>query len=78
MADRDIPEDDVLEVLNNPDQTIVVDDVRMIFQSSDFDDNQMKEMMLRVFVEYSSDSLIVMSTYRTSRISKYWLGEPLL
>jgi hypothetical protein len=50
----------------------------MIFQSSDFDDNQMKEMMLRVFVEYSSDSLIVMSTYRTSRISKYWLGEPLL
>ena len=78
MADRDIPEDDVLEVLNNPDQTIVVDDVRMIFQSSDFDDNQMKEMMLRAFVEYSSDSLIVMSTYRTSRISKYWLGEPLL
>lgn len=78
MADRDIPEDDALEVLNNPDQTIVVDDVRMIFQSSDFDDNQMKEMMLRVFVEYSSDSPIVMSTYRTSRISKYWLGEPLL
>ena len=33
-------------------------------------------MLLRVFVEDSSDGLIVVSAYQTSKISKYWLGEP--
>jgi hypothetical protein len=77
MAVRDISEDDVLEVLNNPQQTIEFDGVRTVFQSRSFDVNRVKEMLLRVFVEESSDGLIVVSTYQTSKISKYWSGESL-
>ena len=76
MAARDISEAEVLEVLNNSQQTITMGSVRKVLQNRYFDSDQMKDMILRVVVESSDDNVTIVSVYRTSRISKYWLGEP--
>ena len=77
MAARDISEAEVLGVVRNTQQTITVGRIRRILQNRYFDSNQAKEMILRVVVEISDDDQMIVSVYRTSRISKYWLGEPL-
>ena len=75
MAARDISEAEVLEVLGNTQQTITVGRIRKIIQNRYFDTNQAKEMILRVVVDSSDVGQMIVSVYRTSRISKYWLGE---
>ncbi|MCH8831294.1 MAG: DUF4258 domain-containing protein [Chloroflexi bacterium] len=75
MVTRDISEAEVLEVLSNTQQTITAGRIRRIIQNRYFDSNQAKEMILRVVVDSSDVGQMIVSVYRTSRISKYWLGE---
>ena len=75
MAARDISEAEVLEVLSNTQQTITMGRIRRIIQNRYFDSNQAKEMILRVVVDSSDFGQMIVSVYRTSRISKYRLGE---
>ena len=76
MVARQISETMVLEAVERPQQTIRVGAGRQVSQNRYFDAFEMKEMLLRVFVEPSEDDLIVLSVYRTSRIRKYWIEEP--
>ena len=76
MAARQISEARVLEAVERPHQTIWVGGGRLVNQNRYFDAIEMKEMMLRVFVEPSENNLIAVSVYRTSRIGKYWMEEP--
>ncbi|MBF0353290.1 MAG: DUF4258 domain-containing protein [SAR324 cluster bacterium] len=70
MADRDISEQMVSAVIENPeqrynrtiDETVCQSRVRC---------NE-KIYLLRIFVNFTKDPPVVISTYRTSKVQKYW------
>ena len=76
MARRHISEAAALEAVEGPQQTIYLSGRRYVHQNRYFDPIEGKEMIIRVFVEPSTDDMIVVSAYRTSQISEYWIDEP--
>ena len=72
MARRGINRDTVLMVVSQPDQTIVdKDDIAIvIYQSLIKEDNQM--FFLRVFVNKDKQPNVVVTLYKTTKISKYY------
>jgi len=72
MARRKISEEDVKDVLANPEQTEMVRHGRAIYQARRTMDNPPKTCLLRVFVDIDIKPPYVVTVYRTSKIEKYW------
>jgi hypothetical protein len=72
MQRRSIPADLVEYVLQNPQQVLIQLDGVKIYQSQ-IDFGEGKDYLLRLFVNESVDPAIIVTVYRTSNISKYWV-----
>ena len=70
---RNLSEQTVRQVAQNPQQVINLDAGRKVCQSKYLDTAEGKEMLLRVICEERAESLFVLTAYRTSRIDKYWI-----
>ena len=72
MARRKISQEDVKDVLANPEQTELVREGRAVYQAR----REMSELpgnhLLRVFVDVDRNPPHVVTVYRTSKIQKYW------
>jgi len=75
MIRRGIQHETVLDVLLYPEQTIVDDEdlTIVIYQSLIKEDNQM--FLLRVFVNKDKQPNVVVTLYKTTKISKYYEGK---
>ena len=72
MRRRQIPLALVQQVIQEPQQIVPSRKGRLIYQSRFFDDQQNKEMLLRVVLEIEVDNFWVVTAYKTSQIEKYW------
>ncbi|MCO6452862.1 MAG: DUF4258 domain-containing protein [Caldilineales bacterium] len=72
MRRRQISEVDVAAVLASPEQIDILRAGRSIYQSRLQMDDPPKTYLLRVFVDIDRNPPEVVTTYRTSKISKYW------
>ena len=70
IEERDIPLVMVLGVVNNPDQKYNNDIDETVCQSKVRFNGKM--YLLRVFVNFIKNPPVIISVYRTSKISKYW------
>ena len=71
MVRRGIPQHMVDDVLANPQQVIDMPDGKKAYQSQvDFGGGRF--FLLRVIVAVDVDPNLVVTVYRTSKISKYW------
>ena len=70
MERRNISPELVREVLEKPEQRLVVREGREVFQSRKWING--KRYLIRVFVEVDRRPAEVVTAYRTSRITKYW------
>ncbi len=71
MMRRGIPPDLVDDVLANPEQTIDMPDGKKAYQSR-IDFGTGRTFLLRIIVAIDVDPNLVVTVYRTSKISKYW------
>ncbi|MBK7871309.1 MAG: DUF4258 domain-containing protein [Saprospiraceae bacterium] len=69
LAFRKISEEEVLAVVENPDQ-IVEEDGLQVYQS--ILKSGEKNYLLRVFVNTNKVPPVVITVYKTSKINKYW------
>lgn len=72
MARRQISEENVTDVLANPEQTEIVRDGRAVYQSRIKIGEPPKTYLVRVFVDIDPKPPFVVTVYRTSKIQKYW------
>ena len=72
MARRQISEENVKEVLAQPEQTEMVREGRAVYQSRLEMGEPPKTYLLRVFVDINPRPPYVVTVYRTSKIEKYW------
>ena len=72
MARREIAEEDVKDVLANPEQTELVRDGRAVYQARRMLNDPPKTYLLRVFIDIDPKPPYVVTVYRTSKIEKYW------
>jgi hypothetical protein len=72
MTRRGILRSDVKQVLQNPEQSEVVQPGRCVYQSKIVADASSTVYLLRVFVDVDQDPPQVVTVYRTSRVQKYW------
>jgi hypothetical protein len=70
MERRNILPELVREVLEKPEQRLVVREGREVFQSRKWIKG--KRYLIRIFVEVDRSPAEVVTAYRTSRITKYW------
>jgi hypothetical protein len=59
-------------VVQEPQQIVPSRKGRLIYQSRFFDEQEDKEMLLRVVLDIEGDDFWVVTVYKTSRIEKYW------
>lgn len=63
----------MLRVAEHPEQTLRLDQVREIRQSRvEFPDHE-KAMLVRVVVDSRGGEDVIVTAYRTSKVSKYWV-----
>lgn len=72
MLRRNVERKHILSVVKNPQQKFKDGNKKWIYQSKYFDDGLKKEMLLRIFAEEDLKGIKVITTYKTSKISKYW------
>ena len=72
MQRRQIPLSLVQRVVQEPQQIVPSRKGRLIYQSRFFDEQEDKEMLLRVVLDIEGDDFWVVTVYKTSRIEKYW------
>ena len=72
MARRGISHETVTNVVSCPDQTIadIETPTKIIYQSLIKEDNRM--FLLRVFVETDKQPNVIITVYKTTKISKYY------
>lgn len=75
IASRQLLEEVVASVAQNPQQVVKLKKERKVCQSKYYDSTEGREMLLRVVCEERHDLLFVITAYRTSRIDKYWGKE---
>ena len=68
---RQVSQEVVAQVLENPDQAVLVEHDRTAFQSLVKFPNG-KTYLVRVIAEQKSSELVVVTVYRTSKIAMYW------
>ena len=72
---RNIKKEVIEGIIKNPPQKFTTNKNRTIIQGKYFDISQNKEMLLRIVGEELESSFYVITTYKTSKIDKYWKGE---
>jgi len=72
MARREISQEQVRNVLANPEQTERVREGRAVYQAKCDMGEPPKIYILRVFVDIDHKPPHVVPVYRTSKIEKYW------
>ena len=70
MIFRGVPEEIVFEVLENPDHIGSESEGQLIYQKVVLFD-EMKQYLVRVFVNSDKTPNLVKTVYRTSKLSKY-------
>ncbi len=70
---RGIPEELIVRIVNNPQQKVPSKKGRIIIQNKFYDDKQKKEMLLRIIGLETTEKFAVITVYKTSKISKYWI-----
>lgn len=70
---REISEELINSVVNNPQQKLPSKKGRVIIQNKYFDQDEKREMLLRVIGLETSEIFDVITVYKTSKISKYWV-----
>ena len=75
MAERGIPEEMVLDIIESPQQVIPEEEDKMIYQSLRFFLEDERDYLVRVFVNVVKIPNLVITVYRTSKIDKYWQYE---
>jgi hypothetical protein len=75
MTRRQISEEDVAAVLNNPEQIDAVRVGRVTYQARVQSGDPPKTYLLRVFVDTDRQPVAVVTVYRTSKVSKYWRND---
>jgi len=75
MARRGISRETVTNVVLCPDQTIADNETptKIIYQSLIKEDNRM--FLLRVFVDTDKHPNVIITVYKTTKISKYYEGK---
>jgi hypothetical protein len=71
---RGISEEFIKFVVNNPQQKLPSKKGRVIIQNKYFDQEEKKEVLLRVIGFETSEHFEVITAYKTSKINKYWVG----
>lgn len=72
MQRRQVPLNLVQRVVEDPEQIVPSRKGRLIYQSRFFDEQEDKEMLLRVILDIEGDDFWVVTVYKTSRIEQYW------
>ncbi len=75
IARRQLLEEEVRRVAQNPQQVVKLKKERRVCQSRYYDSTDSREMLLRVICEEKEDVVFVVTAYRTSKIDKYWMKE---
>ncbi len=75
MDERGITEEMVMDIIEDPEQTIPEDEDKLIYQSIKFFEEEERNFLVRVFVNVIKDPNLVITVYRTSKIEKYWKDE---
>ncbi|HAO19791.1 MAG: hypothetical protein BWK80_08130 [Desulfobacteraceae bacterium IS3] len=75
MARRQISEEDIAEVIANPEQTEMVRSGLAVYQSRFKTGNPPKTYLIRVFLDIDRYPPDVVTVYRTSKVEKYWRTE---
>lgn len=70
---RGIPEEFIKFVVKNPQQKLPSKKGRVIVQNKYYDQAENKEMLLRVIGIETTEKFNVLTVYKTSKISKYWM-----
>lgn len=70
MKNRGVPKEIVFEVLENPDKIDVENEGQLIYQKVVLFD-EVKQYLVRVFVNSDKTPNLVKTVYRTSKLSKY-------
>jgi len=70
---RDISEELIKFVVKNPQQKLPSKKGRVIVQNKYYDEVEKKEMLIRVIGLETSEKFNVVTVYKTSKISKYWI-----
>ena len=73
---RGLSEDMIWRVLEAPEQRLDVRPGRVVLQSRVAMGEPAKQYLVRVFVDMDRRPAEVVTAYRTSRIRKYWRGQP--
>lgn len=75
MKRRNLSEQIVNKVIENPEQSWEVRQGRYVFQSRIAMESSGNVFLVRVFVDIDKQPPEVVTTYRTSKIEKYWRKE---
>ena len=70
---RGITEESISSVVISPQQKLPSKKGRVILQNKYFDEANNREMLLRVIGTKTAEVFTVITVYKTSRISKYWM-----
>ncbi len=70
---RGITEELIMSVVKKPQQKLPSKKGRIIVQNRYYDSLENKEMLLRVIGIEALDEFKVLTVYKTSKISKYWI-----
>ncbi len=70
---RGIAEEFIKFVVKNPQQKLPSKKGRVIVQNKYYDQAEKKEMLIRVIGIETSERFDVITVYKTSKISKYWM-----
>ena len=72
MQLRNIKIDDAVNIYNNPNQIIIGNEVS-VYQSIVIEKDG--NYLIRIFVNHEKEPNLVITAYKTSKISKYYEGE---
>ena len=76
MTVRGISFSQIIEVLENPDQVIIDSDISdIVVYQSVFNNMEGGNYMIRVFVNRTKNPKLVVTVYKTTKVSKYWINE---
>ncbi|MBN2481703.1 MAG: DUF4258 domain-containing protein [Bacteroidales bacterium] len=68
IKNRNIPENSVRDIIENPDKIIDYDKCIKIYQSIYKTD---RKFLMRVFINCCKEPMVIITVYKTSKIEKY-------
>jgi hypothetical protein len=76
LVRRGLSEDTVRAILAQPEQQLKVRPGRVVLQSRVSTGGGAATFLVRVFIDVDRTPAEVVTAYRTSKVAKYWRGEP--